>query len=106
VTVNRFGRGRAAYVAAAVEQSLLDKLAAALAGRPAGMPACESPLVEVVPCRTAAGELCFVLNHGAAAARVDVPRRAHELLADRQIERGMELGPYDVAALLFANAGS
>lgn len=99
VTLNHFGSGRAVYVAAVVDQLLLDRLIAMLIERPGDLPVADSDMVEIVPCNAAGAALCFVLNHGARPARVSNPSGGRDFISDSQPGESMLLAPYDVAIL-------
>lgn len=99
VTLNRFGQGRAVYVAAVMDAALLSRLMAELIDVAVEQPASDRADVEVVTCSGAAGHLCFVLNHGAAPADVRLPRPYDDLISGTTVETILTLAPYDVAVL-------
>ncbi len=95
VTLNRFGAGCAVYVAALVEQTLLDRLITMLIAPLPDRPSSDNLLLEIVP----AGDLCFLLNHASEPAMVHLPQRAMELLTGNAVADTLMLAPYDVAIL-------
>jgi beta-galactosidase len=99
VTINDFGRGRAVYIAALVNQPLLDDLAAALFDPPADQPAGTDPDLELVPCRNGSKKVCFALNHGPAPATLNIPPGWHDILNNHPAPASMRIEPYDLAIL-------
>lgn len=98
VTINKYGKGHAVYVAAVMEQELLNRLIAMLIRPESGQPS-SSAQVEIVPQQNAAGRIYFVLNHGAAEASVRVPKEAVNLLSGLSINKRLKLAPYDMAII-------
>jgi len=94
ITINKYGKGRAVYVAAVMEQELINRLMALLIKPVKDIPVSKSPLVEIVPCRD---NLFFVLNHGVNQAEVRLPCAAIDLLSGRSLGKKMMLDSYDVA---------
>lgn len=99
ITENRFGQGCAVYVASVVEQACADQLIEMLLAAPPDAPASGDDKVEIVPCNTDGGPLCFVLNHGATPAQVTLPAAMRELISDRVVGPVMTVEPYNVAVL-------
>ncbi|MFZ2655689.1 MAG: beta-galactosidase [Victivallales bacterium] len=99
ITVNRFGKGQAVYVAAVMEQELLNRLVAVLIEPDTGWPVSDSARVEIVPHQNTDNRVCFILNHGADEVSVRVPQKAVDLLSGHSVSKTMKLAPYDVAIL-------
>jgi len=99
ITVDSFGKGRAIYVAAVMEQDLLNRLIAMLVEPDIGWPVSDSAQVEIVPQQNGAGRLCFILNHGADAVSVRVPKKAVDLLSGHSVRKAIKLDPYDMVIL-------
>lgn len=96
VTCHRFGSGRAVYVAASMEAKLNERLMEWLLGRLAAAPRAESDRVEIVPAEQNSRRLYFILNHGAAAARVTLPPGARDLSNDVSLGSELVLESYDI----------
>lgn len=99
ITVNRFGKGQAVYVAAVMEQELLNRLIDMFIEPEDGWPVSDSTQVEIVLQQNADYRLCFVLNHGPDEVSVRVPKKAEDLISGHSVSKTMKLGPYNVAVL-------
>ncbi|OGV72678.1 MAG: hypothetical protein A3K19_06865 [Lentisphaerae bacterium RIFOXYB12_FULL_65_16] len=103
ITCNRFGSGRAVYVATWLDAWLQAQLVQALL--PSGADVASVPDgVEIVPCRDRSGRaVLFVLNHAGAARVVDVPTGAEEWITATKVGVVLELEPYGVAVVALAS---
>lgn len=99
ITCNRFGAGRAVYVAAVMEQRLNDRLMEALAGRAGDAPSSESAGVEIVRFEMDSRPAFFLLNHGASPATVRLAGKAADLISGASVSDSIVLAPYDVAVV-------
>lgn len=89
LTRNRFGKGSAWYVASAVGQDFLVPFVSALAAEKAIQPVAKTPQgVEATRRRKGSDSFLFLLNHNAAAARVDLGSRGVTELATGKTLKG------------------
>jgi beta-galactosidase len=102
VTANRFGQGRAIYIATDPDEAFLDAFYDRLLDEHGIRSTLAAPKgVEVALRERDDGRLLFVLNHNPEPARVQLPADAtyRELLGDRTVSREIELAAYDVRIL-------
>ena len=97
ITCNHYGKGRAVYVAAVVDQPLLNQLIAALIEPPADAPVADNEQVEIIRRESRSECVYFILNHGHESARVILPAGFELLLPRVPSGAPLELLPYDVA---------
>jgi beta-galactosidase len=102
VTENRFGRGKAYYIASDPEERFLDDFYVRILEQHGIEPLLETPAgVEVTLRETDTGPLLFILNHNAGPEQVTLPsgRRYYDLLGDVEVSGAFELDGYDVRIL-------
>lgn len=100
ITENRFGRGRAIYVATRPEPALLKELLETLLGELAIAPPLETPAGVEVTRRSGSGHrFTFILNHNASQVEVKLPEPSLELLSGKTCRGSLTLAPHEVAIL-------
>jgi beta-galactosidase len=100
LTENRFGEGRALFLASDAEDRLLDDLYARLLANHGIAPALEAPAgVELTVRQNTEHDLLFILNHNATPANVALPATYHDLLSDQTASGTIELEGYGVRIL-------
>jgi len=102
LTANRYGAGRAYYIASDPEERFLDTFYADLLKQHGINALLEAPAgVEVALRETDERRLLFVLNHRAELQRVQLPEGQHytELLSGSTVSGTLELAAYDVRIL-------
>ena len=101
VTRNKFGEGVGWYVGTLVsEPQFYDKLMAGVLKDAKIEPLISTPAgVEIGTRESAQRELLFVINHTDAEKSVAIPRRGHDLLADKSIGESIQLQPFGVAVI-------
>ena len=93
LTRNSFGKGSAWYVASAVGQDFLVPFVSALAAEKGVQPVAKAPQgVEATRRRKGSDSFLFLLNHNAAAARVDLgPGGVTELATGKTLKGSVEI---------------
>ncbi len=102
VTENRFGGGRAYYIASDPEERFLDDFYGRILAHHEIRPLLETPSgVEVALRQTEKDRLLFVLNHNAGVETIALPagERYHDLLGDRDVADTLDLPGYGVSIL-------
>jgi len=96
VTSNRFGAGRAYYVATQTDDAFLDAFVGGLLEEHGiTAPLAAPPGVEVAT----RGECMFVLNHTSEVAHVELPHQYRDLLRGMEVTGTLALAPRDVRIL-------
>jgi beta-galactosidase len=91
VTVNKFGKGQAIYLAASAEPSLIGPIVRSLYGSLGIQPGPETP--EGVFARVVDGRTLYV-NTTKSDKEISVGMKAHGVLSQKSYEGKMKLGPY------------
>lgn len=100
VTENRFGRGRALYVATRPDGTLVANLVGMLLDELGITPPLEAPQgVEVTEREADGRSYTFVLNHNTSHAHVSLPVPMRDLLTGKTYEHAVTLPPHEVAIL-------
>ena len=100
LTENRFGEGRALFLASDADDRMLDDLYARLLANHGIAPALEAPAgVELTVRQNAEHDLLFILNHNATPASITLPADYHDLLSDQTASGTIELEGYGVRIL-------
>jgi len=100
LTENRYGRGRALYVAAGVDQRLLSDLLLTLCDEQGIAPLLAAPEGVEVTQRGGAGRtFTFVLNHGQTEERLTLPGAYRDLLTGRELAGEIALAAREVLIL-------
>ena len=100
LTENRFGEGRALFLASDADDRMLDDLYARLLANHGIAPALEAPAgVELTVRQNAEHDLLFILNHNATPASITLPTDYHDLLSDQTASGTIELEGYGVRIL-------
>jgi beta-galactosidase len=107
LTRNRFGRGTAWYVGTDPDQSLVDRLVGLICREAGVAPLLAVPSgVEVAERVKEGRRFLFVLNHNAAAVRIDLEgRRGRDLLTGQPVEGSVALAPRGVLIAEFPGPG-
>jgi beta-galactosidase len=101
LTANRFGQGRAYYLATDAEDALLDRVYGQMLDEHGVVaPLSAPPSVEVAVRQARDGRvLVFVLNHTAEPVTLNLPTALRDLLRDETLSGAMTLDPFDVRIL-------
>lgn len=100
ITENRFGRGRALYVATRPDDALVGNLTGMLLDELGIVPPLEAPPgVEVVRRESEGRGYTFVLNHNGSQVHVPLSAPARDILTGKTHERRLVLPPHQVAIL-------
>jgi len=100
ITENRYGEGKALYVAADVDATLMRDLLLTLCDEKGiRAPLCVSGGAEVTQRSRHGREFTLILNHGAVAATAALPYACRDLLTGRELAGSVELAAKDVLIL-------
>jgi len=100
LTCNRFGAGRAYYVATEPDDAFLDDFVGRLLEQHGiTAPLAAPPGVEVTVRERDGQRLLFVLNHTDSVAQVELPGRFRDLLREMGVTGTLAVGPRDVRIL-------
>lgn len=100
ITENRYGEGKALYVAADVDAALMRDLLLTLCDEKGiCAPLAASEGVEVTQRSKDGREFTLILNHGAEAATAVLPYACRDLLSGRELAGCIDLAPKDVLIL-------
>jgi beta-galactosidase len=100
MTMNSFGKGKAVYIGADLDEASLARVLRTLAGRAGVKQPLEVPAgVELTVRKAGDKQWIFVLNHTASSQSVTLPRAFVDLLSGEKLTGTIEVSAYGVRVL-------